>query len=352
MRPSRQAVRANTAALLPSLRLLSPPLLTLNFHLGDVTGDGLEKLLPGLWFSSSSSSHELAVPDYTFASYPAAAPLLGASSGTLAPWDEVLEAASSFMGGRARDEAVVWRGDADRQPIFQRRLPLEQQKRREKALRKFSRLHEPLARIGLRQDVRKAPPLSWEDMCRARFALHVDGSGASNALKYRLACGNVVLRVRGLNQLGRFVEPQLEWWELLEPPKSGTEWIEIVANLSTVLSHLQALQATPSRAAAIGQAAARYARRVLSPAVVRCYWLTLLQEYARLFGAWRRTCGPRGQLPGEANATRSGLVAGRAGERVPGCFALGSDPCYRSWVRGAWPEDVRIAVAPVVFEFA
>lgn len=76
------------------------------------------------------------------------------------------------------------------QPLGKRgqdRLPREQASRRELAVQHFEALARNLSKLGVRADVRELPKLSWREMCRARYMLHVDGIGSSMALKCELS---------------------------------------------------------------------------------------------------------------------------------------------------------------------
>lgn len=99
-------------------------------------------------------------------------------------------------------------------------------------------------------------------------------------------------------------------------------------------------------------------RRVLSQDTIDFYWLSLLRIYAGIYAEWRLSCGEfEAQLSGDAAVeVKSGVVANRGQERIPGCYPLGAAPCFRTWrterLKPTAPSDVDALVQPVEYEFA
>ena len=371
------AIKPHVTELRRIIMRAEPPELTLFFFTSDFTGDGLKFPLPGLFFSSSASSRHLAVPDFTLAHFPHALTLLrrSAQNGTdaqpLVTFDEVSRTLlSREVSSASRGSVVAWRGTLNAAPTRDKRLPPEQRQRRRFALDTFQSLRTQLRQLGLRADV-SGKPLSMQEMCDAKYQLHVDGTSASNSLKCRLACGNVVLRVKALNSVGRFVEPQLEYWELLQPPEAGVEWVELEGNLTNAVPELTRLQREPGLADAIGRKGREYVRRVLSPEAVSCFWLQLLREYATIYAQWRGLC--RGLPEVWRRSARTAVAENTERAFLAQCYpwaagrngtpAWSHGPCFRSWndaesrhfsgASDAWSdgrENMSAMVVPVVYD--
>ena len=187
-----------------------------------------------------------------------------------------------------------------------RSLPREHTFRRTLALRRVEELGSDLLAAGVEADVGHhgtvrlhAPRLrslerakaSWPDMCRSRYMLHLDGYSYSASLKYRLACGAVVLRVVGAIAVGRKSVAPIEWWEAATPLRPHEEYVQIDANLSNLMPEVRRLQREPHLSRRISDAAASYAQKAIGPAAISSYMDALLSEYVKLFGKWARVCG-------------------------------------------------------------
>jgi hypothetical protein len=263
--------------------------------------------------TAHESSGGVPTPDFTFWSYPSV------KSKTLdrTEWPVVLKRLGQLHAslGANRTSMLTWRGDTMMEPgLAARTLPREHQFRRSIALRHVASLGAALAAAGVEADVGHYGSLhlrpsmrgleraraSWPDMCRSRYMLHLDGYSYSASLKYRLACGAVVLRVQGAVGVGRRSLPPIEWFEAATPLRPDIEYVSILPNLSNLVTEVQRLQRDPLRAQRLSDAAARYAATAIAPAAVSSYLEAFLAAYATLFGRWVLRCG-----------------SGRAAPRVP-----------------------------------
>ena len=135
------------------------------------------------------------------------------------------------------------------------------------------------------------PAVDWPTLCRSRYMLHLDGYSYAAALKYRLACGAIVLRVPGGNSIGgQVVEAPIEWFEAATPMRPGVEYVPIWPNMSNLMDEVRELERDPERAQGISNAAVGYTSRALSPASVSSYMAELLHAYALFFSTWQRSC--------------------------------------------------------------
>ena len=261
--------------------------------------------------TTASATAGVPIPDSTFASNHEAR-----SSGGEGHWASVLSSLLRVAASKnttRRLPRLTWRGEVRNQPTFLSELPLEHRRRRGYALREVLQQRARLAQAGIAVDVQGTSPLSashvrwnaretghalqghlsWPQQCASRYLLHLDGFSYSASLKYKLACGAVVLRVSGGNLLHRGAqqfEPPVEWFEAVHPLANAT--VPLLANLSGWVDELLRVNADEARREALSTAAANYARRHLSPDAVTCYMATVLRAYMRLYGKWEAVCGP------------------------------------------------------------
>lgn len=367
-----RALESGGAALLhPHVRALRPPRMELFFTFGDFPPSsgaaGLPAGLPVLSMATSEHASGLAVPDWTFARNhemnASAMGLLGAlgrglgEHGLDTSWEAV--SAPLLRAARAppaeREPKLLWRGSPGNQPTFHTGLPLEQRTRRSVALAAARRASPALARLGVAVDVASATPdetrrrLSWAEMCRARYQLHLDGFGYSFALRYRLACGSIVLRPRAVGAVARGLnEPHFEWWEAAWPMRPGVEYVPLHANLSDLELEVRRLERSPHEALRVWRAAAAYTQRALPPEAASCFWRHFLIAYTGLHAAWQRTCA--GAQP--AARAVSWLEANPSHERRAHCFPRGYDPCYASAAElPPHAANVTAVVEPLRYDF-
>ena len=133
------------------------------------------------------------------------------------------------------------------EPAYKTDLPLMHRFRRSRMLQLIER-QSRLAALGVQVDVGHVKgkqgfnfvgmmqrfnrqPVDIHTQCRSRYQLHVDGFSAA-ALKYRLACGAVILRVTGGNSVAHKLEVPIEWFEAVQPLRPGSEYVAIAPDLS------------------------------------------------------------------------------------------------------------------------
>ena len=115
--------------------------------------------------------------------------------------------------------------------------------------------------------------------CRAKYLLHVDGNAYSASLKYKLACGSLVIALRSWYH---------EWfYPGLEEGKHYVvvdSWAQFNATLRRFRGDAGDAQAR--RIAAQGM---KFARQQLVPSARNCYWYHALRHYLRLHPHSHRT---------------------------------------------------------------
>lgn len=229
------------------------------------------------------------VPDWSFVEYPNINHQLeGTRDSSWAEMWRELQLSYRTLAPAQRKPVVRWRG-AKSQPVFWTNAPIEYRIRRSLVGHYFANRSAELAALGLQDDVLlERGRMSWREMCTALYQLHVDGYTNAYSLKYRLACGAVILRVEGGNWVGGHIEVPVEWWEAVEPLVPGLHYIPVQANLSNLMGQLRGT--TLPRSHSIAHQAAGYARRHLSPAAVDCYKLAFLEEYVHLYQRWNKVC--------------------------------------------------------------
>ena len=263
-------------------------------------------LLPVAERCTSRSATGIPIPDFTFSHYPAIAPK--SLNLTRSDWPSILGRLQQLHAdlGWNRTSTIMWRGDVMNQPFNNRNLPVEHRYRRSRMVELFhDELESKLAELGVSSDVGHAGRLalrgsitwmqrqraSWPDQCHSRYQLHVDGFSYAASLKYRLACGAVVLRISGANGVGHRLEAPLEWFEAVRPLRAGVEYVEISPNMSNLVEEVRQLQRDPQKAQRLSAAAASYAANELSQAAVSSFLDAFLTAYATLFAQWHQSCG-------------------------------------------------------------
>jgi len=175
------------------------------------------------------------------------------------------------------------------------------------------------------------PLVALADQCKHKFLLHLDGISDGASLKYKLACGSVVIVVRspneefyhhalfrrldnpqagssggdpkgspgGLTQRSGHGRPSSHVVVSVEPPPPRffrllEKRIEpqlrhsllrnsTLAEIGRALRLLQGSPQADAEAQAIGRRAQRFAREELGQAALSCYWLVALLHYVALY---------------------------------------------------------------------
>jgi hypothetical protein len=151
---------------------------------------------------------------------------------------------------------------------------------------------------------------SPEAQCEQRYLLHLRGNGYSAGLKYKLACGSLVVLLR-TPPYGEFYYPGLVegvHYVAVDRPAGARaqERAVLVTALRDLLNELETA-AGQQRAQAIAQAGQRFAMGQLSRRALSCYWLGVLVRYANLF------FGTRGGGDKDGGGGNGGGDRGRAG---------------------------------------
>ena len=234
---------------------------------------------------SSANAYDVAVPDFTFHHYPGKLHHVGANTSwaRLAP---VIAARARKLPWRTRRPVLFWRGCVRGSRIRSRLVPLLQRLGRED--------------VGVPIDARDSgyfgrsrDYVPVDRQCDARFLLHLDGNAYSASLKYKLACGSVVVVVGS---------PFHEWWYAglregvhyvrVDGPNVwrddaaiAAEWSDkTLPALSAVVANLSATADGRRRARRIGANGQRLALSLDADAIA-CYWTAVLGKYIALLAS-------------------------------------------------------------------
>ena len=281
--------------------------MTLYYHVSDYSITQ-SSYLPVMEHCTSASATGIPVPDFTFSRYSA----LKSKSTPLgrSDWPSLLNSLGRQhldLGWENRTRAITWRGNAMNEPAYKTDLPLMHRFRRSRMLQLIERQASRLAALGVQVDVGHVKgkqgfnfvgmmqrfnrqPVDIHTQCRSRYQLHVDGFSYAAALKYRLACGAVILRVTGGNSVAHKLEVPIEWFEAVQPLRPGSEYVAIAPDLSNLVDHIERLELNPADARRMSSAAAAYASRVLAPAAISNYLTIFLTAYAALYAEWDAVC--------------------------------------------------------------
>ena len=127
--------------------------------------------------------------------------------------------------------------------------------------------------------------LNLSSQCASRYLLHLDGNAYSAGLKYKLACGSLVLKVH--SGFDEFYYPGLVPNEHFVPVKAvPNKHVErrMVPELLRLLEEAES-PAGAARARRIAAAGQRFVREQLSEQGISCYWYVLLRHYVLLASA-------------------------------------------------------------------
>ena len=369
-----RAIEASGLQIQKALIAMRPPVVVLPFTFSDNVPYDSRALMPVLSMAMSENGTGLAVPEWTFAHWSEinAAELRVQDSSWRHTSQALVELAAEYGEPSQRRATILWRGSRSNQPAWSKTMPFEQRFRRYVALDAVERLERDgsLSQLSLSADAtcrtqeclqrsrarNHSEYMSWPEMCRSRYMLHLAGFGFSYALRYRMACGSLVLRPKALEPVGRWLEPVgREWWEAVSPLRPGVEYVELDGNLSQLLPELKRLEADRGLARSMQEKAMAYVRDSISDDAVLCYWRQLLEQYAGLFAQYRATCA--GSNEDERNVTAQvglqevGYVSNPKREWLPSCFPLGANPCFRSRKSGDQGAfNVTVRQVPNVYE--
>ena len=359
-----RALSASSHQIHAQLAALGGPPLQLPFTFSDLV-PFWKDALPTLSMAMSAHGTGLAVPDWNFVhNSELNASELGMADASWGSAAAALRQLAERHGPPgARPGTIVWRGAKTNEPWHVVQLPDVQRHRRTVALQQMERFDAAgeLDKLNLSANVtcpatsrlrhcnsrRSSARLSWTEMCRSRYMLHLAGFGFSYALRYRLACGAIVIRPSALESVAQSLESPMEWWEAVRPLRAGVQLVELDANMTHLIEELTQLEAAGREGARRMQAAAlAYVREVLSDDAVLCYWRQLLLKYADIQAAWHKKCQPRaatsgaappsglgpfGKIfaPGDAREQAEHVVENPQHELLGGCYPGKSNPCFR-----------------------
>ncbi|EFJ41384.1 hypothetical protein VOLCADRAFT_98596 [Volvox carteri f. nagariensis] len=239
--------------------------------------DSWKKLrLPSFQMCHSPDTADVPVPDFTWEQYSQA-------QYTNNSWWEVrrlLLLKSAMLPWRLRERDLFMRGDAG---VGYRKvlMPL---------MHEVQVNRSDIALFGIKVNFRSTgfyvsdlKHFSWLDnWCQHRYLVHTSGLTYSASLKYKLACGAVVVNFKGDFQ--EFYYPALQHGvHLLSFPEAdrGVLLNDVAPKIKTALADLEANhQDTPPP---IAMAARDFALTQLTDGALSCYWYKALLAYAGLY---------------------------------------------------------------------
>ena len=174
--------------------------------------------------------------------------------------------------------------------------------------------------------------VALEEQCHSKYLLHLSGNGYSAGLKYKLACGSLVLFVRDPSE--EFFYPGLIEGEHFVALPYPNLWIADAAQQQLELDRIlvSALNMTLTRfqgaagereAERIALAGQRFALEQLRSSALECYWYAVLRHYELIFSIDRdkspESGGPLlGSAPGQGVRARLRWLHGREKSAEPG----------------------------------
>eukprot|EP00316_Scyphosphaera_apsteinii_P024114 CAMPEP_0119307372 /NCGR_PEP_ID=MMETSP1333-20130426/7898_1 /TAXON_ID=418940 /ORGANISM="Scyphosphaera apsteinii, Strain RCC1455" /LENGTH=322 /DNA_ID=CAMNT_0007310911 /DNA_START=267 /DNA_END=1232 /DNA_ORIENTATION=+ len=256
--------------------LMQPMQLFFNFNdfpsvSGSRRNPGHRLRLPMFAMSASDFTTEVPIPDFTFFTYSKVTgvksshwPVLSAEIARSAPrWD-------------LRRDVLFWRGCVGGSRIRSFLFP------------RFRNLSANALPVALDADDsgwfgrHKEVYTSLPDQCKSKFLLHMDGNAYSAGLKYKLACGSLVIVVR--SSYHEFFYPGLvdgqHYVSVAAPRNIGKneqsyvhtrQFNHFVKELANLLDRYQSPQGA-YEAQQIGANGQEFATRHLSFATLSCYW--------------------------------------------------------------------------------
>ena len=257
--------------------------------------DGLR--LPFFAMASGAACSEVPIPDFTFWGYDKLINLRGSGRPSYRPdgeqlpsgWMALLPALQSAATGTPfglRADTLFWRGcvkdGADRQRLVPWLLEL---------LPGALPAAVDVADTGAWGSKRHAwVPL--HSQCSHKFLLHLPGNAYSAGLKYKLACGSVVIVLASALTASEFFYGALRSGPrghmlVIDPPRDRADF------RSTFVPRLRRLLAQYAGEAgkALGMRGARFVAEQLSVGSIACYWAALLQRYVALHDDAHRDVG-------------------------------------------------------------
>ena len=276
-------------------RILVRGPIHLFFHFNDfpTMTKAVELRLPMFAMAATEGTTEVPVPDFTFHGYSKVSGVPGSDQWATG-WvhlAKVLQQAAREVPWSQRVDSLFWRGTvrgsrtrASIVPSLELRgseLPVPLDVKEVTSSRTNDSAHP----------VRHNNYIALPEQCRNRYLLHLDGNAYSASLKYKLACGSLVLVVRspyeeffyrGLVAGVHYVAVDApDLWNA-NATKRAASLDEFVARLGATLRRYRSA-AGARRARAIAAQGQRFVLEQLTPGALSCYWYLALVHYARLY---------------------------------------------------------------------
>ena len=236
--------------------------------------------LPHFAMCGQRTQAEIPVPDFTFHSY---GKLSGREPDT--SWAAISrrlrEGAEGRQAWRLRQRRLTFRGTVSGSRMRRALVPnLMACARNETAVP----LDVQDTCCGARK---RAYRLNLTEQCRSRYLLHLEGNAYSASLKYKLACGSLVLLID--SSCEEFYYPALQAHKTHVPIQLSKIWSKnedliardfratLLPDLRAKLAYYESAEggAAAARIAAAGQ---RFAAEQLGQGAISCYWYAVLRH--------------------------------------------------------------------------
>lgn len=221
---------------------------------------------------------EIAVPDFTFQGYQK---LRSARTRWYDVLGMLLRGAGSVPWER-RERKLTWRGRVRGSQAREALVPYFQAARAN-ATRVPLDVKPTEGRVG------RPNFLNLSAQCQSKYLLHLDGNGYSAGLKYKLACGSLVIKAD--SALDEFYYPGLRagvHYLRLKPEHRGKlRWAfeaRMLPRLNQLFNDTESAEGS-ARASRIAAAGQRFAAEQLTEPGISCYWYVVLRHYALLLSA-------------------------------------------------------------------
>lgn len=277
LKPLRSALSAHGPALAKALGRKDLRFVVETEDFGMVWR-GLGFKLPPFAMCTDSAHIDIPVPDFTYGCYPE-------THYTNSSWPAIahlLESKAAMLPWKGRNSKIFHRGHwgvGPRRGLMPFLMTLVGNHTDE------STLGAPLDIADTGFIASNKENFVWlDEQCAHKVAIHTAGFSYSAALKYKLACGSLVLRFE--SDYTEFYEPGLvdgTHVVSLKATHEGVDEEEFTKVSAPKIKEAVQTALNSPEAPAIAQAGQKFALEQLSPEALDCYWYGVLIRYSKLY---------------------------------------------------------------------
>lgn len=234
--------------------------------------------LPAFAMCTDEGHADVPVPDFTYGCYPE-------THYTNSSWtaiSDMLNTKSTMIPWKMRESSIFFRGNWGVGPR-QGLMPF---------LSELSANGSDVEMLGASLDiadsgfiVSKKENFVWlDDQCTRKVAIHTAGFSYSAALKYKLACGALVLKFDSVYR--EFYEPGLiDGVHVISLPaeEKGVDVVDFIANSAPKIREAVSKAVSEETMPAVAAAGKSFALEQLSSEALSCYWFQALVRYGQIY---------------------------------------------------------------------